>query len=76
MEVSFRCFHILCSKFVHGEDLFDLLSSVFSKKKKFHRDFYQPMSRMLTEDDDYCFNILVGGGRERYNNIILFVPED
>lgn len=27
------------------------------------------MSRMLTEGDDYCFEILVGGSRERYNNI-------
>lgn len=49
-----------CSKSVHWEDLFDLLSSVFSEKKKLQGDFYQPMSRMLTEDDDYCFNVLVG----------------
>lgn len=76
MEVSFVCFHILCSKSVHWEDLFDLLSSVFSEKKKLQGDFYQPVSRMLTEDDDYCFNILVAGDRERYNNIVLFVPED
>ena len=29
-------------------------------RKKIQCDFHQPMSRMLTEDDDYFFQISVG----------------
>ena len=35
------------------------------EQKKLQCNFHQPMSRMLTEDDDYCFQLLVGeAGRD------------
>ena len=56
----FVCFHSLRSESVCWEDLFDLFSWIFPDKKKIWYDFHQPMSRMLTEDDDYFSQILVG----------------
>lgn len=61
----FFCFHSLCSRSVCWEDLCDLFSWVFPEQKKLQCNFHQPISKMLTEGDDYCFQVLVGeAGRD------------